>query len=594
MSFSNSSGPPWSEGWALPNSNASALPPGRGEQGDYQFSPENGGPIYGSPQRRSSGYDQMGIWAAAPGSAGSAVPLTWLNQRRGSSTGLTFGGVFPINATQVPAQMLFDSRRMSDQLYDQSRLQLALRRHLYAGDVQQQQTQHIAMSPHYQHERLLPAHHLAQPPHSVGQPQLQQQSQLQSQLQLGLSPHASFGARLVNVAQLTHEYFLADPHERVGVTLGLLEDRFRKEGKYFSEAHELPNFPVENSLRNFGLALVGFKAGRIDVFHLPINRHESWVGELRVGDLVIVEADRGRDLGKILKLNVSLNEARMMKLLQFQEQQAALSDLDVQVESVLSIKNLHQVSNPPILHFPKPILRVATASEVALVLNKKQDEEKACRLCLTKISNTTSIGQNDLMQMKLIDAEYQFDRKKLIFYYSTSRRIDFRDLVRELFRIYKTRIWMCAVIGLPYIPLPHAQRLPPQRPHQQTSTQKLPPQPPQPQSFPPSGPFNTMSTMVERMEMGNSNDPLRYQGQYFQPQVNAPEQLQSDRRLSEPFEMDAFSTRRRSSIFDGLQGDDYVPRKFDNSNFEADEDDERDSTRESSFVLKSLVDSINH
>ncbi|KAK6887246.1 hypothetical protein K6H09_005479, partial [Candida tropicalis] len=52
--------------------------------------------------------------------------------------------------------------------------------------------------------------------------------------------------------------------------------------------------------------------------------------------------------------------------------------------------------------------------------------------------------------MKLIDAEYQFDRKKLIFYYSTSRRIDFRDLVRELFRIYKTRIWMCAVIGLPY------------------------------------------------------------------------------------------------------------------------------------------------
>ena len=590
MSFLNSSGPPWSEGWALPQSNASALPPGQGEQGNYQLSPENGGPIYGSPQRRSSGYDQMGIWAAAPGSAGSAVPLIWLNQRRGSSTGLAFGELFPINATQVPAQMLFDSRRISDLLYDQSRLQLALRRHLFAGDVQQQQPQQFAMSPQYQHARLVPAHQLAQPPHSVRQPQLQQQSQLH----LELSPHASFNADLVDVAQLTHEYFLADPHERVGVTLGLLEDRFSKEEKYFSEAHDLPNFPVENSLRNYALALVGFKAGRIDVFHLPINRHEPWVGELRVGDLVIVEADRGRDLGKILKLKVSLNEARMMKLLQFQEQQAALSDLDVQVESILSIKNLHQVSNPPILHFPKPVLRVATASEVELVLNKKQDEEKACRLCLTKISNTTSIGQNDLMQMKLIDAEYQFDRKKLIFYYSTSRRIDFRDLVRELFRIYKTRIWMCAVIGLPYIPQPHAQRQPPQRPLQQPSTQTLPQQLPQSQSYPFGGPINSRSTMIDRMEMGISNDSFRYQGQYFQPQVNAAEQVQSDRRLSEPFEMDAFSVRRRSSIYDGLQGDDYVPRKFDSSRFEADDDDERDSTRESSFVLKSLVDSINH
>lgn len=100
--------------------------------------------------------------------------------------------------------------------------------------------------------------------------------------------------------------------------------------------------------------------------------------------------------------------------------------------------------------------------------------------------------------------------------------------------------------------------------------------------------------MIDRMEMGISNDSFRYQGQYFQPQVNAAEQVQSDRRLSEPFEMDAFSVRRRSSIYDGLQGDDYVPRKFDSSRFEADDDDERDSTRESSFVLKSLVDSINH
>lgn len=37
------------------------------------------------------------------------------------------------------------------------------------------------------------------------------------------------------------------------------------------------------------------------------------------------------------------------------------------------------------------------------------------------------------------------DRRKLTFYFVSDRRIDFRDLVRELFKIYKTRIWMCAV-----------------------------------------------------------------------------------------------------------------------------------------------------
>jgi cell fate regulator YaaT (PSP1 superfamily) len=41
-----------------------------------------------------------------------------------------------------------------------------------------------------------------------------------------------------------------------------------------------------------------------------------------------------------------------------------------------------------------------------------------------------------------VDAEYQFDKHKLILYYSASRRIDFREFVRDLFAIYKTRIWM--------------------------------------------------------------------------------------------------------------------------------------------------------
>lgn len=46
------------------------------------------------------------------------------------------------------------------------------------------------------------------------------------------------------------------------------------------------------------------------------------------------------------------------------------------------------------------------------------------------------------LSMKIVDAEYQFDRHKLIFYYSTDKRVDFRFLVSELFSLYRTRIWM--------------------------------------------------------------------------------------------------------------------------------------------------------
>lgn len=262
---------------------------------------------------------------------------------------------------------------------------------------------------------------------------------------------------------LVNEYFEKDPHERVRVTVSLLNERYFDEEKYLGDSYQLPKFPIENSLRNYQLVLVGFKAGRVDVFYLPAANE---VSSLKIGDLVVVEADRGRDLGKIFKMNISIDEARLMKLLQFQEQQAALSESDVVAD--LSVKNMNfQTSSvsPPTLHFPKPILSLAQPNDILQILNKKQDEEKACRLCLAKIANITNSSTNemsptgsgttnslDLLQMKLIDAEYQFDRKKLIFYYSTHKRIDFRDLVRELFRIYKTRIWMCAVVGIPYSP----------------------------------------------------------------------------------------------------------------------------------------------
>lgn len=267
------------------------------------------------------------------------------------------------------------------------------------------------------------------------------------------------GTDEANALSAVHAYFSLDPHKRVKVTAEYLERRFFDEEKYLDSLYQLPKFPLNNTSREHQLVLVGFKAGRVDVFYLPDN---PALHTLQVGDLVMVEADRGKDLGKILKFNVSIDQARLLKLLDFLEQQAALNEHSV---DDLSVKQLHHheprlghgaANAPPILHAPKAVLALAQPHEVQQILNKKQDEEKACRLCLSKLANAISSLDNadeavlsDLMHMKLIDAEYQFDRRKLIFYYSTTKRIDFRDLVRELFRIYKTRIWMCAVSGAP-------------------------------------------------------------------------------------------------------------------------------------------------
>lgn len=47
--------------------------------------------------------------------------------------------------------------------------------------------------------------------------------------------------------------------------------------------------------------------------------------------------------------------------------------------------------------------------------------------------------------MEITDAEWQWDRRKLTFFYLADQRVDFRELVRELFRLYKTRIWFCSL-----------------------------------------------------------------------------------------------------------------------------------------------------
>ncbi|KAJ1724773.1 hypothetical protein LPJ53_000980 [Coemansia erecta] len=85
----------------------------------------------------------------------------------------------------------------------------------------------------------------------------------------------------------------------------------------------------------------------------------------------------------------------------------------------------------------KRIFRIADQREVAdLMNNKVLDEQKALSMCQSKV-------QLRKLSMCVVDAEFQFDRRKLTFYFTAGRRVDFRELVRELFKHFKTRIWMC-------------------------------------------------------------------------------------------------------------------------------------------------------
>ena len=81
----------------------------------------------------------------------------------------------------------------------------------------------------------------------------------------------------------------------------------------------------------------------------------------------------------------------------------------------------------------KAVLRIATERDDEQEANNKIKEKEAFKICLEKI-------RKHELQMKLIDAEYTFDNNKVLFYFTADGRIDFRDLVKDLAAVFKTRI----------------------------------------------------------------------------------------------------------------------------------------------------------
>lgn len=112
---------------------------------------------------------------------------------------------------------------------------------------------------------------------------------------------------------------------------------------------------------------------------------------------------------------------------------------NVIVETARGIEYGHVVLGPrdveddKIIQPLKPVIRQATEEDNAIEKRNKEKEKEAFQICLEKIKKHG-------LEMKLIDSEYTFDNNKVLFYFTADGRIDFRELVKDLASVFKTRI----------------------------------------------------------------------------------------------------------------------------------------------------------
>jgi cell fate regulator YaaT (PSP1 superfamily) len=145
-----------------------------------------------------------------------------------------------------------------------------------------------------------------------------------------------------------------------------------------------------------GFAEVRFKGTRKDYFTVSGL-------DLAPGDQVIVEADRGEDLGTV-------------------------SALGTIAQRKCSASGRCATPTPD-----RRVIRKAGTSEMNRVAALRADDDRARR-------ETRKHVERHGLKMKVTEAEWQFDRNKLIIYFTAERRVDFRELVRDLARAFRTRI----------------------------------------------------------------------------------------------------------------------------------------------------------
>lgn len=103
------------------------------------------------------------------------------------------------------------------------------------------------------------------------------------------------------------------------------------------------------------------------------------------------------------------------------------------VEYGTVVSDIKEVNDESISQPLKPVIRIATKEDDKREAENKEKEKEAYKVCLEKI-------RKHELEMKLIEAEYTFDNNKLLFYFTADGRIDFRELVKDLAAVFKTRI----------------------------------------------------------------------------------------------------------------------------------------------------------
>ncbi len=118
--------------------------------------------------------------------------------------------------------------------------------------------------------------------------------------------------------------------------------------------------------------------------------------EINKGDFVIVETARGVEIGEVVFDKRSIEDSEIVKPL-------------------------------------KSVIRVADENDIKIREINKKKEKEAFDICIEKINHHN-------LEMKLVDVEYTFDGSKVLFYFTADGRIDFRELVKDLANVFRTRI----------------------------------------------------------------------------------------------------------------------------------------------------------
>ena len=96
-------------------------------------------------------------------------------------------------------------------------------------------------------------------------------------------------------------------------------------------------------------------------------------------------------------------------------------------------QGVHEVPDAIISKALKPVVRVADSADIRRMKQNREDEKRAFDICEEKITKHE-------LAMNLIDVEYTYDRSKILFYFTAENRVDFRELVKDLAGVFRTRI----------------------------------------------------------------------------------------------------------------------------------------------------------